>query len=401
MSVADVDDHRRVAAITAYDAIRRPPTSDLDSVVEMAARIAGVPMATINIISDSEQHQISTYGFDGSVCRREDSMCGHTVDSGQPVIVPDASLDDRFAANPFVTGDLGDVRFYASYPLSNRDGVTVGTLCVFDEQAHPVDIEALRGLETLAARVVDVFELRLRGRELALSNMEYQALQAELERSNERLASFAGQVSHDLKTPLTTLSLSLQVLREQVEDGEVGPDSLTLLDRAVNGSVRMAELIDDVLDYARLGGTLKTTDVDLDFVLGEVLVDLAPELADAVLRIESLPTVVGDRAQIRAVLQNLLGNAARYRSEARPLEVRIEARHVQRAWRIEITDNGRGVPPAERHRVFEPLARVDDSIEGSGIGLATCRRIVGAHGGRIGVDPTVTEGARFWFELPD
>ena len=111
--------------------------------------------------------------------------------------------------------------------------------------------------------------------------------------------------------------------------------------------------------------------------------------------------MLGDRAQLGAVLQNLLGNAARYRSEERPLEVHISARHVQRAWRIEITDNGRGVPPAERHRVFEPLARADDSVEGSGIGLATCRRIVGAHGGRIGIDATVTEGARFWFELPD
>jgi signal transduction histidine kinase len=111
--------------------------------------------------------------------------------------------------------------------------------------------------------------------------------------------------------------------------------------------------------------------------------------------------VVGDRSQLRAVLQNLLGNSARYRSDERRLEVHIGARHVQRAWRVEITDNGRGVPPADRHRVFEPLARVDDSVEGTGIGLATCRRIVGAHGGRIGIDASVTEGARFWFELPD
>ena len=81
--------------------------------------------------------------------------------------------------------------------------------------------------------------------------------------------------------------------------------------------------------------------------------------------------------------------------------VHIAARHVQRAWRIEITDNGRGVPMAERTRVFEPLARVDVSVDGVGIGLASCRRIIGAHGGRIGVDPTVTLGARFWFELPD
>ena len=191
------------------------------------------------------------------------------------------------------------------------------------------------------------------------------------------------------------------MIREQLEDDEVGVESTGLLDRAVKASARMAELIDDVLDFARLGGTLKATEVDLDFVLGEVLGDLATELSDVTLRIGRLPTVVGDRAQLRAVLQNLLGNAARYRSAQRVPEVHIAARHVQRAWRIEITDNGRGVPPAERHRVFEPLARVDGSVEGSGFGLATCRRIVGAHGGKIGIDASVTEGARFWFELPD
>ncbi len=399
--VAEVDDQRRLAAILAYDAVRMPPRAELQGVVELAARIAGVSRAAVNIITDTEQHQIATTGFEGSVCRRDDAMCAVTVAEGRPVVVADASRDPRFAHNPFVSGEAGATRCYVAHPLVSRDGVVVGTLAVHDDAPRDLAPEQLAGLATLAERVVDVFELRLRTRELALSLMEVQAVQAEVERSNERLPSFAGQVSHDLKTPLTTLSLTLSLIREQLEEGQVGPESIALLDRAVNGSVRMADLIDDVLDYARLGGTLKVTEVDLDFVLGKVLEDLGPELADVPLHISRLPTVLGDRAQLGAVLQNLLGNASRYRSEERPLEVHIAARHVQRAWRIEITDNGRGVPPAERQRVFEPLARVDDSIEGSGIGLATCRRIVGAHGGRIGVDPTVTQGARFWFELPD
>jgi signal transduction histidine kinase len=401
VKVAEVDDQRRVAAITAYDAVRMPPRAELQDVVAMAARIAHVPKATVNIINDTEQHQIVTVGFDGAVGRRQDAMCDVTMREGRPVALSDASLDPRFARNPFVTGELGSVRFYVAHPLITKDGIAVGTLCVFDESPHPVDEASLTGLATLAERVVDVFELRLRTRELALSLMEIQAVQAELERSNERLASFAGQVSHDLKTPLTTISLSLSLMREQLEEGELGHESVGLLDRAINGSSRMADLIDDVLDFARLGGTLRATEVDLDFVLGEVLDDLAPDLDDVTLHISRLPTVLGDRAQLRAVLQNLLGNSARYRCDERPLEVTIAARQVQRAWRIEITDNGRGVPPADRHRVFEPLARVDDSIEGTGIGLATCRRIIGAHGGRIGIDPTISEGSRFWFELPD
>jgi signal transduction histidine kinase len=399
--VAEVDDQRRMAAILAYDAVRMPPRAELQGVVELAARIAGVPRASVNIITDTEQHQVATTGFEGTVSPLHDSMCAAILGAGRPVVVPDASRDPRFAGNPFVTGRLDSIRCYVAHQLVTRDGVPVGTLCVLDTEPRELGAEQRAGLALLAARTVDVFEVRLRGRELALSQMENQAVQAELERSNERLASFAGQVSHDLKTPLTTLSLSLSLIREQLEDGQVVAESASLLDRAINVSARMADLIDDVLDYARLGGTFRATEVDLDFLLGKVLEDLAPELADVTLHIGQLPTVRGDRVQLTAVLQNLLANATRYRSDERPLEVTIAARHVQRAWRIEITDNGRGVPPAERQRIFEPLARVDDSLEGTGIGLAACRRIVGAHGGRIGIDASVTEGARFWFELPD
>jgi signal transduction histidine kinase len=402
VTVVEIEDQRRVAAITAYGAVRMPPR-ELQAVVDLAARVADVPMATINIITDTEQHQVAAHGFEGQVCSREDSMCTVVLEERRPVVVEDASRDSRLQANPFVTGVIADVRFYASFPLVSHEGVIIGTLCVFDERVREADRAALEAVAELASRVIDVFELRLRSRELALSLMEIQAVQAELQRSNERLAAFAGQVSHDLKTPLTSLSLSLSLIRDQLEHDELGPDSLGLLDRAINGSTRMATLIDDVLDYARLGGTLKATEVDLDFILGEVLTDLAPDLEGATLDIGRLPTVLGDRAQLGAVLQNLLGNAAKYRSPSRPLEISIHARHVQRAWRIEISDNGRGVAPADRHRVFEPLARVDEQcgVDGNGIGLATCRRIVGAHGGSIGVDPSVSVGARFWFELPD
>ena len=286
--------------------------------VELAARIADVPLATVNIITATEQHQVATVGFDAAVCRREDAMCAVTLREGVPVAVSDASRDPRFARNPFVTGELGNVRFYVAHPLVTKAGVPFGTLCVFDDQPRELDAGQLAGLATLAERIVDVFELRLRTRELSFSVMEIQAVQAELERSNERLALFASQVSHDLKTPLTTLSLSLSLIREQLdEDGELGPESVGLLDRAIKGSTRMADLIDDVLDYASLGGTLKVTEVDLDFVIGEVLEDLSSELDGVTMEIGTLPTVLGDRAQVRAVLQNMLSNAAKFRDETR------------------------------------------------------------------------------------
>jgi signal transduction histidine kinase len=402
VSVVGTEDERRIASIAAYDLLKAPPRRELEALAEIAARVCDVPMATVNVITGTQQYQIATVGFDASICRREDSLCALVLHDPAPVVVPDARMDPRFSRHPYVTGELGRIRFYAAQQLATRDGVRFGTLSVFDEQPRPLlDPRQLATLATLGERIVDVFELRLRSRELALAHMEQLALQAELERSSDRLASFAGRVSHDLKTPLTTLSLSLSLIREQLAEGEPGPETIPLLDRAMNGSLRMAELIDDVLDYARLGGTLKVTEVPLGWVLDEVLGDLAGDLEGVTVEAGRLPTVLGDHAQLRAVLRNLISNAAKYRHLDRAPHVSITARHVQRAWRIEVADNGRGVPPEHRRRVFEPLARVDDAVNGSGIGLATCRRIIGAHGGSIGIVPINDVGARFYFELPD
>lgn len=110
MSVSIDTDEVRVAQIGRYQVVTRPPRSDLVALVDVAAQVAGVPMATINLMMDTEQHQIATAGFEAAVCAREDSMCNVVFQGGVPVIVPDASQDDRFRDNPFVTGVIGDVR---------------------------------------------------------------------------------------------------------------------------------------------------------------------------------------------------------------------------------------------------------------------------------------------------
>lgn len=387
-----------MAAIRSYDVLAHPPERDLAAVVDLAAKICGVPMATINLITDTEQHQVAAVGFDAGVCSREDSMCAAVLHAGGPVVVPDAREDARFRDNPFVTGAIGHVRFYAAHQLVTHDGVTIGTLCVFDTVTRELDAVQTEALTTLAQRVVDVLELSLRSRELSVSLSRVEAMRDELERSNERLASFAGQVSHDLKTPLSSLSLSLDLIREQLPDDDA---SARLVDRAINGSTRMAVLIDHVLDYAKLGGSLRRERVDLSVVAAEVVEDLRGVLLDVDLRVEDLPTVTGDATQLRAVLQNLLSNAAKFRRPDRTPTVRVSARAVPGRCRVEVTDDGPGVPPGDHQRIFDLLTRLDEKVEGSGIGLATCRRIVSAHGGAIGLDPVPSGGTTFWFELPD
>lgn len=380
------DDATRVADIERYDVLGRAPRSELVAIVELAAKVCDTPMATINLITDIEQHQIATYGFDAAVCSREDSMCAVVLGEDTPIVVADASLDPRFWDNPFVTGVIGNVRFYASHKLVTLTGVTIGTLCVFDEKPRDLDGSQVEALATLADRIVDVLELSWRSRQLAVSN--------------ERLSTFAGRVSHDLKTPLATLSMSLGLLQEQLADGVDAAGAQRLLDRAISGSRRMAAMIDDVLSYASLGGGLVVEHVSLDDVVTETLVDLDGALAGVVVTRGALPVVRADRPQLKSLVQNVLDNASKYRSVDRPLTITISCEARDERWHVRIADNGCGVPAVERERVFEPRVRLYTDGSGSGIGLDTCRRVVQAHGGTIGLDETPGGGATLWFQLP-
>lgn len=387
-----------------YEVLDRPAPPELEELVRLAARLCRVPTAVVNLLDERHQHQVAAVGMAPSLCRREDSMCAVTADAGRSVIVPDARVDLRFTRNPFVTGQLAAVRFYAASPLRGPDGTVFGTLCVFDEVPRSLDDDAARWLDLLAGQVVGVLEQRRTARRLAGAVAELEATRRELARSNDQLAAFAGQVSHDLRTPLTAVLGYVQVLTKlpSVAGDERAREYVGL---AVGAGRRMTALLEELLAHARLGGSLRVEPVDLAGLVGEVVADLAPVLAaaGAQVRVGVLPPrVPADRTQLRAVLQNLVANAAAYRRPDRVPEVQVRAARDDGGWRVEVVDNGRGVPAERRTEVFQPLARLDGAGDGhSGLGLATCRRIVRAHGGRIGLADGVDGGTTAWFTLPD
>ena len=387
----------RIAHIAQYRVLTEPPRRDLVALADVAAQVAGVPMATINLITDIEQHQVAAVGFEASICSREDSMCNAVFEHGEPVVVPDARADPRFRDNPFVTGAIGHVRFYATYPLMTPQGMPIGTLCVFDERPRTITPQQRKALASLAERVVDLLELELRTRELDASVADLRRTKDELQRSNEILTAFAGQVSHDLSNPLAAIGMALELLEV---NGNQDPRAATLLARATSGVRRMRLLIEDLLAFARLGGELVRVRVDLNCVVNDVRDDLAAALEGCKVEVGDLPVVIGDPVQLHAVVQNLVANAAKFTRPDEPVHIAISGRRAGEHWRIEVSDRGPGIPADQRYRVFEPLARVDTGTEGSGIGLATCRRIVAAHGGRIGLDDSPWGGTCAWFELP-
>lgn len=381
----------RLAALARYDVTAGDVPVELSALCELAARICDTPGAAVNLIDEAKQHQVAALGADPSVCDREDSMCAITVAANTDLVVADASTDPRFAANPWVDGRLGTVRFYAGTLLRAPGGEPVGTLCVFDERPRVLTEERRRGLRFLAAQVVDVLELRVQRRLLR------DALD-ELSRSHEYLAAFAGQISHDLKTPLTACLGFLELLAD-LPLVQQDPEAVEYVQRCESSSRRMFDLIEELLAYARVGGTLHRNPVELDDLLPQVLDDLG-ETAGRGSVTWSGPALVGDPAQLRALLQNLVGNALTYQRAGVPGEVTVHTVGVGDTIQLQVVDNGPGIPAERRRDVLAPLTRLRPEIPGTGLGLATCHRIVAAHGGTLSIGASANGGTTVTVLLP-
>jgi signal transduction histidine kinase len=225
----------------------------------------------------------------------------------------------------------------------------------------------------------------------------------ELERSNRELDEFAAIASHDLSAPLLTVSGFLTLLEERYAD-RLDPEADEFIRHAVGGARRMQVLIADLLEYSRVGRAgLEAEDVDLTVVARQTVAGLRGSIADAGAEIvvDPLPIVHGNAHELGRLLQNLIGNALKYAGHARPV-VHVGARESGDGWEVSVVDNGVGVDPADRERIFKMFNRrvTGHGVEGTGIGLAICERIVTRHGGRIWVDPAAGGGSAFRFTLP-
>jgi signal transduction histidine kinase len=237
--------------------------------------------------------------------------------------------------------------------------------------------------------------------ETARAQLEEQA--AELRRSNMELEQFAYVASHDLQEPLRKIASFCQALRARYH-GQLDERADQYIDFAVDGAKRMQTLINDLLTFSRVGRSgMQHELVDLNETLAAARSALEQSIAEADARVEAgtLPVVRGDRTQLTSLLQNLIANAVKFRGTQPPV-VRIDAQRNGTQWLLSCADNGIGIEDEYAERIFLIFQRLHarDAYEGSGIGLALCRKIVEYHGGRIWLDTEHSGGARFCFTLP-
>lgn len=226
---------------------------------------------------------------------------------------------------------------------------------------------------------------------------------ADLERSNAELEQFAYVASHDLQEPLRMVASFAQLLSRRCA-GSLDSKADRYIGFMVDGAKRMQQLITDLLSLSRVGtsgGEFK--EIDLDGVLSEVLLNLGRASHDegAIVTLERLPSVVGDRGQIAQLFQNLIGNAMKFHG-AEPPRVHVSVAETEQGWTVSVSDNGIGIAPEYSDRIFQIFQRLHsrDQYPGTEIGLAICRKIMERHGGRIWFDSVPGGGTTFRFTIP-
>ncbi|HUE16491.1 MAG TPA: CHASE3 domain-containing protein [Planctomycetaceae bacterium] len=224
-----------------------------------------------------------------------------------------------------------------------------------------------------------------------------------LKRSNRELEQFAYVASHDLKEPLRMVASYTTLLSEEFA-GKLGTEGDKYINYAVDGARRMQALIDDLLNFSRVGRTGgRIQPVDLEKMAEIAVSNLEGSVLanSAVVAIGKLPIVRGNPTLLSQLIQNLIANAIKFHGDTPPV-VGVSARRQDDEWVICVEDNGIGIAPEYRERVFELFQRLHGrgKYEGTGIGLSICRKVVEQHGGRIWVESQLGRGSRFYFTLP-
>jgi light-regulated signal transduction histidine kinase (bacteriophytochrome) len=236
-------------------------------------------------------------------------------------------------------------------------------------------------------------------RKLEQCSAAEKAAQADTEQAVKELHDFVYAASHDLQEPLRALLAYAQLLQRKYAGDEEASELTSFI---IQGARQVTTLVQALLAYSRAGNSLRRSTVSLSAVIQAALFKLNEQIRESGASIEcgDLPEVTVDQLQLAQVFEQLVTNAIAYRSAERP-KIAITVEEGDDTWTISVRDNGKGIEPRFHEQVFQPFKRLHGKdVAGPGLGLAVCRKIVAAHGGRIWVESPGEQGSTFKFTLP-
>lgn len=385
----------RLAALKEYNILNSGPDKDYDNLTFLATVVCDVPIAQIGIIDKERIWTKSIHGVSIREIERSDSICNKVIHQEETIACLNKSdYPELFSKSAEVYGR--DLEFYAGIPLYNPQGHAIATFCVFDTRERELSGEQLEALKALASQTMNLFEFRKQ------KNKLYD-VQRQLKQKYKELERFASLVSHDLKSPLANI-ISLSELLKDENKGKFDSDTEQYLEFLVESSYSLRNYIDGILSFYRSDHVMAKDYVNVDLhQLLKGIVDLY-QVSD---NIEiTYPDDVMlhnvNKAALTQVFLNLISNALKYnKKDVRKVDISFSQN--EDFYFFEVRDNGPGIPKEKAKDIFELFTTLEttdrDGNTGSGIGLATVKKLIESMNGDISLESEPGEGSNFKFRI--
>ncbi|MEL0642770.1 GAF domain-containing sensor histidine kinase [Olleya sp. Ti.3.14] len=384
----------RLSEVKKYKILDTLPESDFDNITSLVATICEVPISLITLLDTDRNFLKSHHGLNVQESPRDISFCGHAILQSQDIfVVEDSRKDNRFKDNPLI--DQFNAIFYAGVPLRNKDGLALGTLCVYDHEPRQLTEIQKKALITLGKQVMNLFDLRLNNRLLDESKKEL------LER-NADLSKFASHVSHDLKSPLANI-ISLTAFLKEEEGNVFTEESIDYINYIEESADSLKNYIDGILIHYKANELLNEDkqSIALNALFEEVKrIHLLDDLQFKTNTKNQ--NIFINKAAVTQILINLVDNALKYNNKPNP-EVILNYAENKNFHIFSVTDNGIGIAQEQQNEVFKLFNNNNQTDvkgnKGTGIGLFTVKNLVKKLNGDIILKSDIGKGSTFTFTI--
>lgn len=389
----------RLEALDKLEILDTPAEQQYDNITELAADVCKTPMAMISLLDKNRQWIKSIKGFDLKEGPRAPSFCNQILLNSESLLeIKDARKDNRFEGNSLVHNERTPVVYFAGYPIKDTDDNILGTLCVLDYKPRELDNRQKHALQILANQVELLLELRAKNKSLMHSRKE-------LKQHNDLLKNFAGAVSHDLKMPLASIIMTIDVIKGRYKN-QLDEKGIAYLNRLKQSSLGMSEYITNLLEYYESDNISLENSDNESFGLKEFLesiIDMLNIDSDCEINFPEYNFELQcNRTGLEQIFLNLLGNSLKYNDKPKTL-INIEAEKKDKYYAFTVSDNGMGIPKEKINGIFELFTTAADQDKhgkkGNGIGLSTVQKLVKKLGGDIRVESEEGKGTSFYFYI--
>jgi signal transduction histidine kinase len=393
----NAEELERLKILEDYQILDTLPEEMFDDITSMASSICDMPISLISLIDQDRQFFKSHHGMEINEIPLELSICKHFIESKIDYLeVVDLREDSRFKNNPLVSLDPKIISYFG-ISLKTITGVAFGTLCVIGKDKKELTNEQKNTLKLLSKQVVNLLELRK-------SNFLLKSYQKKIEDYNLKSREFIFIAAHDLKAPIRGIDSFLKII--ETKNNEIWDEKDRKYFNVIFDNVtRMNKLINDLMDYCNSTTLeLQYEEIDIDKLVKDVFENLTKNLKieEAQLSTKNLPKIYSSNLAMSLIFQNLINNALNYQSINNIPKIEISCDENKNHWYLDVKDNGIGISNEYFDTIFKPFKRLHTQTEyqGSGLGLAACKKLVEKMNGEIRVESELEKGTIIKIRLP-